>query len=249
MKNIKFMQMEIPKLLESKAWFIEKHLADLQHPLHDKVIELLLVSDYACRQIQLLKTLLQDDECRSLLSREDYFHCLQAVSFSLPQAAYFRTLRQFRNTHFLRLLLLELADIASTAQVMRAWSDCADALILHAINYCKLGLSRRYGVPRDEKGNEVELFTLAMGKLGGRELNYSSDIDLIFAYTVVGETDGEERIDNQHYFSRLVQQFVQTLQNVTPDGFVFRVDIRLRPNGDSGPLVSSLAAMESYYQE
>lgn len=249
MKNIKFMQMEIPKLLESKAWFIEKHLADLQHPLHDKVIELLLVSDYACRQIQLLKTLLKDDECRSLLSREDYFHCLQAVSFSLPQAAYFRALRQFRNTHFLRLLLLELADIASTAQVMRAWSDCADALILHAINYCKLELSRRYGVPRDEKGNEVELFTLAMGKLGGRELNYSSDIDLIFAYTVVGETDGEERIDNQHYFSRLVQQFVQTLQNVTPDGFVFRVDIRLRPNGDSGPLVSSLAAMETYYQE
>ncbi|WP_392537879.1 bifunctional [glutamate--ammonia ligase]-adenylyl-L-tyrosine phosphorylase/[glutamate--ammonia-ligase] adenylyltransferase [Legionella sp. 227] len=243
------MTMEIPKLLESKAWFIEKHLSDVHHPLYDQVVKLLLVSDYACRQIQILKTLVKEDDCCSLLSREDYFHRVQDVSLNLPQAAYFRALRQFRNTHFLRLLLLELSDIASTAQIMSSWSDCADALILHALNYCKQGLSLRYGIPRDEKGNEVELFALAMGKLGGRELNFSSDVDLIFAYSVVGETDGEERIDNQHYFSRLVQQLVQTLQNVTPDGFVFRVDLRLRPNGDSGPLVSSLAAMETYYQE
>ncbi|MCW8386758.1 bifunctional [glutamate--ammonia ligase]-adenylyl-L-tyrosine phosphorylase/[glutamate--ammonia-ligase] adenylyltransferase [Fluoribacter dumoffii] len=249
MKNRKFMQMEIPKLLESKAWFIEKHLSDLQHPLLDKASKLLLVSDYACRQIQLLKVLLMEDECQSLLSREDYFQGLQKVAFDLPQPAYFRALRQFRHRHFLRLLLLELAGIATTAQVMRTWSDCADALILHAIRYCQQSLSQRYGIPRDEEGNEVELLTLAMGKLGGRELNYSSDVDLIFAYTAVGETDGEERIDNQHYFSRLVQQLVQTLQNVTAEGFAFRVDLRLRPNGDSGPLVSSLAAMETYYQE
>lgn len=249
MKKRKFMQIEIPELLQSKAWFIEKHLSDLQHPLHESVIKLLLISDYACRQIQLLKALLMEDHCCSLMTREDYFRILKNVSFILPQAAYWRALRHFRNTHFLRLLLLEIAGIANTEQILRAWSDCADALILHALAYCKQGLSSRYGIPRDAEGNEVELFTLAMGKLGGRELNYSSDIDLIFAYTVVGETDGEERIDNQHYFSRLVQQFVQTLQNVTLDGFVFRVDLRLRPNGDSGPLVSSLAAMETYYQE
>ena len=88
-----------------------------------------------------------------------------------------------------------------------------------------------------------------MGKLGGRELNYSSDIDLIFAYDASGNTDGAEQISNQQYFSKVVQQLAQIVQNITADGFVFRVDLRLRPNGDSGPLVSSLAAMETYYQE
>ncbi len=249
MKYKKFMQIEIPELLQAKAWFIEKHLSGVHHPLRESAIKLLLISDYASRQIQLLKILLMEDECCSLLSREDYFHALKNISFQQPQASYLRALRQFRNTHFLRLLLLELSGIANTEQILCAWSDCADALILHAIDYCKHELSGRYGIPRDNAGDEVELYTLAMGKLGGRELNYSSDVDLIFAYTMVGETDGEEHIDNQHYFSRLVQQLVQTLQNVTADGFVFRVDLRLRPNGDSGPLVSSLAAMETYYQE
>lgn len=243
------MQIEIPELLQGKSWFIEKHLSDLKHPLHESVGKLLLVSDYACRHIQLLKTLLMQDECSSLLAREDYFFALKNISLSLSQTAYLRALRQFRNRHFLRLLLLELSGTINTEEVMRAWSDCADALIVHALSYCKYTLSSRYGTARDEAGNEVVLLILGMGKLGGRELNYSSDVDLIFAYTAVGQTDGKEQLDNQHYFSKLVQQLVQTLQNVTADGFVFRVDLRLRPNGDSGPLVSSLAAMETYYQE
>lgn len=243
------MSIQIPELLESKAWFIEKHFSDLSHPLSDSVKKLILVSDYACKQVQLLKNLLINDECIALLVREDYFHALNKVPFSLAPAHYARELRHFRHTHFLRLLLLELSGISSTAEVMCSWSDCADALILHALQYCKQTLSVRYGIPRDADGHEVFLLALAMGKLGGRELNYSSDIDLIFAYTMAGETDGEEHIDNQQYFSKVVQQFSQLLQNVTPDGFVFRVDLRLRPNGDSGTLVPSLAAMETYYQE
>ncbi|MGL5741548.1 MAG: bifunctional [glutamate--ammonia ligase]-adenylyl-L-tyrosine phosphorylase/[glutamate--ammonia-ligase] adenylyltransferase [Legionella sp.] len=243
------MQIEIPELLQSKSWLIEKHLSDLQHPLRDSGIKLVLVSDYASRHIQLLKTLVMRDACCSLLTRDDYFRALKNVPLNLPQVTYLRELRQFRHEHFLRLLLIELSGNASTEEVIRAWSDCADALILHALDYCKSALAQRYGTPRDGEGDEVNLYALAMGKLGGRELNYSSDVDLIFAYTVVGETDGEERIDNQQFFSKLVQQFVQTLQNVTADGFVFRVDLRLRPNGDSGPLVSSLAAIETYYQE
>lgn len=243
------MPIEIPELLQSKSWLIEKHFEHLTHPLSDSVKKLLLVSDYASRHIELLKKLLMDDECSALLAREDYFAALKKVPFNLPQVAYSREVRQFRNTHLLRLLLLELAGIITVEDAMRSWSDCADALILHALHYCRLALSTRYGIPRDAQGNEVSLLTLAMGKLGGRELNYSSDIDLIFAYTAVGETDGDERIDNQQYFSKIAQQFSQLLQNVTSDGFVFRVDLRLRPNGDSGPLVSSLAAMETYYQE
>lgn len=243
------MAMDIPEILQSKAWFIEKHLSDLHPPLRDHVTKLLLISDFACRQIQLLKPLMTDESCFFLPSRDYYFCALAKLSLQMTQSTYLRSLRQFRNSHFLQLLLLEISGKATTEQIMQAWSDCADAIILHALDYCKQSLSLKYGIPRDELGNEIVLYTLAMGKLGGRELNYSSDVDLIFAYTESGKTDGEERIESQHYFSRLVQQFVQILQNVTPDGFVFRVDLRLRPNGDSGPLVSSLASMETYYQE
>ncbi len=235
--------------MQSKSWFIEKHQAELDHPLKDTVKKLLIVSDYACKYVHLLKTLLIQDACNNPLSRKEYFNALNKVPNTLPPITYAQGLRQFRHTHFLRLLLLELSGVIGTQEVMNAWSDCADALILHALTYCSKELSARYGIPRNAEGNEVFLSTLAMGKLGGRELNYSSDIDLIFAYTSEGKTDGEESLDNQHYFSKMVQQFTQLLQNVTPDGFVFRVDLRLRPNGESGPLVSSLAAMENYYQE
>lgn len=88
-----------------------------------------------------------------------------------------------------------------------------------------------------------------MGKLGGRELNYSSDVDLIFTYSKAGNTDGIEQITNQEYFVKVIQLFIQILQTINSEGFVFRVDLRLRPNGDSGALVCSLAAMETYYQE
>ncbi|WP_298628204.1 bifunctional [glutamate--ammonia ligase]-adenylyl-L-tyrosine phosphorylase/[glutamate--ammonia-ligase] adenylyltransferase [uncultured Legionella sp.] len=239
----------IEELYSAKAWFLEKHVSNLIHPLKEQVKKLALISDYACRQIRLLEVLLQNDECRSLFSRSDYFSIITQINLELPQALYLRELRHYRHTQFLRLLLLELAGRASTDEVMRSWSDCADAIILHALNYCKHVLSVRYGIPRDEFGQEVHIHTLAMGKLGGRELNYSSDIDLIFAFDAVGLTDGEESISNQQYFSKVAQQFIQVVQNVTADGFAFRVDLRLRPNGDSGPLVSSLAAMETYYQE
>jgi glutamate-ammonia-ligase adenylyltransferase len=242
-------QNKIDELCSAKTWFIEKHVSNLIHPLKEHVKKLILISDYACRQIQLLEALLLKDECRSLLSRNEYFKVINTVNIETPQAIYLREVRQFRHTHFLRLLLLEIAGIANTEEVMRSWSDCADAIILHTLKYCKHSLSLRYGIPRDERGLEAHIYTLAMGKLGGRELNYSSDIDLIFAFDSVGSTDGEERITNQQYFNKMAQQFIQIVQNVTADGFAFRVDLRLRPNGDSGPLVSSLAAMETYYQE
>lgn len=239
----------IPAILSPKLWFIEKYVASLDHPLKDSVERLILVSDYACKHIKLLIDLLRDDQCPTLLQRDDYFLAINKLRFNESSVAYPAQLRRFRHLHFLRLLLLELAGLANTEQVMQSWSDCADAIIVHTLSYCKQKITQRYGIPRDEMGNEAEIFTLGMGKLGGRELNYSSDIDLIFAFTRAGDTDGEESISNQLYFSKVVQLFMQTLQNVTAEGFVFRVDLRLRPNGDSGALVSSLAAMENYYQE
>lgn len=239
----------IPDVLASKRYFIEKHVSSLQHPLQEGVAQLVLTSDYASKHFDLLEALLAKDSCTALLTREDYFKRLATIKNNLSPNKYLSSLRQFRNTHLLRLLLVERAGIGTIEQIMRSWSDCADALILHALAYCTQLLSSHYGLPRDDQGNVVELFTIAMGKLGGLELNYSSDVDLIFAFSAAGDTDGEVSISNQQFFSKVVQQLVQTLQNITADGFVFRVDLRLRPNGDSGPIVASLAAMETYYQE
>ncbi len=240
----------IPELLSAKKWFIEKYTADLNHPLKESVEQLILVSDYACKHLPLLITLLNDDSASRLLSREDYFSTINQINLEQTQALYSSALRQYRHKHFLHLLLLEYSGIINTEQAMQAWSDCADALILHSLNYCQKILTERYGTPCDEQGYLVSLFTLAMGKLGGRELNYSSDIDLIFAYSKAGDTEGgDEAISNQQYFTKVIQLFIQILQNISADGFVFRVDLRLRPNGDSGALVLSVAAMETYYQE
>lgn len=240
---------KIPELFAAKFWFLDKHTSQLKHPLKQSVIKLILISDYACRHIEELLTLLKQDACTALLPREDYFVAIEYLNTTIPQASYLEQLRQFRHTHFLRLMLLELSGIASTEEVMRSWSDASDAMILNALAYCQHVVSLTYGMPKDEAGGDVELYTLAMGKLGGRELNYSSDIDLIFAYSHSGSTVGKQQITNQFYFTKVIQLFIQVMQNTSSQGFVFRVDLRLRPNGESGPLVSSLTALETYYQE
>lgn len=239
----------VPDELQAKSSLFEKNFAHLQQPLKDSVLKLVLTSDFACRRIKLLQALVNADNCSHVLSREEYFASVAQIKLDCPQAAFMTALRDFRNTHFIRLLLLDLAGIAATQDIMQSWSDCADALILHALAYCRQSLLPRFGLPRNEHGQEVELYCLAMGKLGGRELNYSSDIDLIFAFSETGLTDGEEKDPNAHYFNKLIQLFIHIMQAVTVDGFVFRVDLRLRPNGDSGPLVYSVAALETYYQD
>lgn len=238
-------------LLEAKSWLIEKHLSSWNHSLKDKdhIIQLITVSDYAAKHVELLKELVINSPWQKKPTRKYYFRSIERLSLSLSSTNYCQALRKFRNLHLLQLLLLESINLLTTEEVMTNWSDCADAIILHALEYCKQTLISRHGEPLDAQLKPVELITLAMGKLGGRELNYSSDIDLIFTYSAVGRTSGPEALDNQQFFSKLIQNFSQVLQNHTADGLVFRVDLRLRPHGDSGPLVYSFAAMETYYQE
>jgi glutamate-ammonia-ligase adenylyltransferase len=107
-------------------------------------------------------------------------------------------------------------------------------------------LRPRFGIPLNIEGQKIPLVTLAMGKLGGRELNFSSDVDLIFLYPQEGESNGDRKLSTHEYFVRLAQQVVALLDDVTADGFVYRVDTRLRPFGDSGPPVVSFAALETY---
>lgn len=239
----------LPETILSRQATFQRLFAELDHPLKEAAGKLYASTDFISRRFEYFKALLYQDTCVTPLFKKDYEQLINPISLEQLSPQFFKSLRGFRHTYLIRLLLREIAGLAKTEETLASWSDCADVLISKALRYCQLQLQTQYGLPRNADGKETILYVLAMGKLGGRELNFSSDIDLIMTYSQEGETDGPEKIDNQAYFTRQIQQFIQIMQQVTPDGFVFRVDLRLRPNGDSGPLVSSLASMENYYQE
>ncbi|MGR9091593.1 MAG: bifunctional [glutamate--ammonia ligase]-adenylyl-L-tyrosine phosphorylase/[glutamate--ammonia-ligase] adenylyltransferase, partial [Gammaproteobacteria bacterium] len=161
----------------------------------------------------------------------------------------FAELRRLRNRELARIAWRDIVHSPPVESVIAELSDFADACITASLGWATAGLGPRFGTPRDANGNEIAMVVIAMGKLGGRELNFSSDIDLIFAYPAAGSTAGGRRdISNQEYFDKLGRQFIAMLNEASADGFVFRVDMRLRPFGDSGPLTSSFDALEHYYQ-
>jgi glutamate-ammonia-ligase adenylyltransferase len=155
-------------------------------------------------------------------------------------------LRRFRNRYLLRVLWREVHQLADLDETLLQLSMLADRLLDAATRYAENQLSKRFGGVVNATGEDVPLVILGMGKLGGRELNFSSDIDIIFCYTEDGSTDGERSLSAHEYFTRLSRQVIALIDEVTVDGFVFRIDTRLRPFGDSGPPVVSFAALESY---
>lgn len=149
-----------------------------------------------------------------------------------------RLLRRFRNYQMVRLAWRDFLDYASLEESLLDLSALAEALVIGARDWLYKEMCAQYGTPMDKVGNPQPLLILGMGKLGGRELNFSSDIDLIFTFPEHGETVGGRRsLDNQQFFIRMGQRLVNLLDQITVDGFVFRVDMRLRPYGESGPLV------------
>lgn len=156
------------------------------------------------------------------------------------------TLRRLRQRVLLRLALRDLAGIAPLGEVHGTMSDLADFALEQAHAFWTRTLETEIGVPT-ANGVRQELLVVGMGKLGGRELNVSSDIDLIFVFPEDGETVGPRKLSNQEFFQRLGQRVIAMLNDVTGDGQVFRVDMRLRPWGDGGPLATSFAALENYF--
>jgi glutamate-ammonia-ligase adenylyltransferase len=157
-----------------------------------------------------------------------------------------KALRQFRHRSLLRILWREVFELADLDETLRHLSRLADLALLMATRYAEAELEPRYGRLRDNTGRTVPLVILGMGKLGGLELNFSSDIDVIFLYTRDGVTDGDKSVSAQEYFARLTRLIIALIDEVTIDGIVFRIDTRLRPFGASGPPVVSFAALESY---
>ena len=167
------------------------------------------------------------------------------------EAALKAALRRFKRRCFVALAVRDLAAGAALAEIVEGMTVVAEAAVSRALVFHGEALKARYGTPRNAAGDEQMLIVVGMGKLGGRELNVSSDIDLIFVYPEDGDTDAAvpsgKSVSNFDYFTRLGRALINAIADITEDGQVFRVDMRLRPNGDSGPLVCSFDMLEQYF--
>lgn len=179
----------------------------------------------------------------------------------LPSAA--RHLRLFRQREMLRIAARDLGGLGTVAEITREISDLADVCLEATLQVCRQHLTRRFGRPfhQTAQGRWVPtpFCVLGLGKLGGQELNYSSDVDLLFVYseegsvwpegTRPGRKTAEGGLSNHQFFKRLAELLIAEVSRVTAEGALFRVDMRLRPEGEAGPLVRSLASYENYYAQ
>ena len=183
-------------------------------------------------------------------SVDGYSHTLQPqLSGITDEAMLMKRLRHVRRREMVRIIWRDLAGTAPLAETLSDLSQLADACIDQALQKLYAWQCANMGTPMSAEGVPQQLVVLGMGKLGGGELNVSSDVDLIFAYPEEGQTQGGPRTqDNFEFFLRLGQRLIHVLNQPSEDGFVFRVDMRLRPFGESGPLVMNFDGLENYYQ-
>ena len=167
------------------------------------------------------------------------------------RAARMNALRRFKYRHLLRIGARDLLGDADLAMTTEELSHLADACIAEALREAAATVGEAVGAPIGPDGSETGLAVIAMGKLGGDELNYSSDVDLMFVYEADGETAGGRsgRVANGEYCARVCRELVALLEEITEEGHVFRVDLRLRPEGRMGPIVLSLDGYRAYYRE
>ena len=174
---------------------------------------------------------------------------MQAFIDSPPctdEATLHTRLRQLRSRVWVRTTARDLSGLASLQEVMLSFSDLAEVSLAAALDFHHTALAARYGEPLDALQNPQQMVVVGMGKLGGRELNVSSDIDLILLYPEEGRTGGAQPLSNHEFFVRLARKLNAALSENTADGYVFRVDLRLRPWGESGPLAMSYTMLEDY---
>lgn len=174
-----------------------------------------------------------------------------AAADASDDAAQQHALRSLRQRVMAALAVRDIAGVAPLAEVVETMTVLAETTVNFALTHAHRALVERFGEPLDSRGEPQRLLVIGMGKLGGRELNVSSDVDFIFIYpeegSTAGRADGNGVIDAYDFFNRLGKRLIAALGEVTADGQVFRVDMRLRPNGDSGPLVCSLDSLENYF--
>lgn len=244
---------ELPPLLSGQAALAAEALGIPLQALNQEQQAVLAFSDFIRENMlryptwwqQLQQQPPQPDEWR------DYGDWLQSpLRRVTSEAELMQVLRWFRRHMLIRIAWMQILNQATTDQTLHQLSILAETLIVAARDWLYQACCEEWGTPVNTAKEAQPLLILGMGKLGGGELNFSSDIDLIFIYPENGVTEGQRRErDNAQFFTRLGQRLIKVLDQPTVDGFVYRVDMRLRPFGDSGPLVMSFAALEDYYQE
>ncbi len=241
-------------VLVSQHW---QHFVESGHRIPDALLEDLprvwAGSDYVAQQFQRdpdLGQWLEDSDLTQPLAADSLREAVKGLLAACQNEDELkRALRRLRHRHMVRIIWRDLAGMGDYHSTVADLSLLADTLIHEALSLLYGWACERSGTPLGPDGNPVQLVVLAMGKLGARELNLSSDIDLIFAYEHEGEIEGERRSLSHHqFFVRLGQQLIKALDQPTADGFVFRVDMRLRPWGKSGVLAIGFDAMEGYYE-
>ncbi len=158
------------------------------------------------------------------------------------------SLRRFRCREMVRIAWRDLLGLAGLPETMADLTRFADAIIDEALFLLYSWQCEEIGIPKNNESVPQRLAVIGMGKLGGEELNFSSDVDLIFAYPESGKTQGETVLTNDEFFSRLCRSLIRILGSPSADGIVFRVDMRLRPDGENGPIVMDFDNTEHYYQ-
>ncbi len=208
------------------------------------------IARHCCRRPSMLTDLLNSGDLQGSSDEPRILQQLRtAIADCNDEAGLMRVLREIRNREMLRIGWRDIAGWCELPETLRDLSLLADACLQTTLDWLVEKMRPLYGTPQNSEGEAQSMIVIAMGKLGARELNYSSDIDLIFCFTERGETRGGKRsVSNDEYFNKLAKQIIRCINDITEDGFVFRVDMRLRPFGDSGPLVTSLGAMEGYYE-
>ncbi|HEV2285516.1 MAG TPA: hypothetical protein VGR80_05695, partial [Steroidobacteraceae bacterium] len=204
------------------------------------------LADSCTRDPGLLAALLGSGDLSRRLAPDELAARAPALHAAMPEAQVQQALRRWRRHELARIAWRDLAGWADLAETLADLSAFADTAIRGAAAFARHALIERYGEPRSAAGETQPLVVVAMGKLGGGELNFSSDVDLVLLFPEHGETDGGRVIANEEFFTRLAQALVRLLETPTADGFVLRVDLRLRPFGASGPVVASFAAFEDY---
>jgi glutamate-ammonia-ligase adenylyltransferase len=221
--------------------------------LRDALPRVLIASDYVCsslaRDPTLAPWLINEAAAERALVAGELAQRMKSALAGVPDLDGFMAgLRRLRTREMVRIAWRDLAGWASLSETLADTSAFADAAIEAATEYATQDLVRTYGEPRNLAGVGQPLMVLGMGKLGGGELNFSSDIDLIFVFPEKGTTSGARCIDNEDFFTRLGRLLIRILGERTAEGYVFRVDMRLRPFGDSGPLAVNAAFLDDYLQ-
>jgi glutamate-ammonia-ligase adenylyltransferase len=182
-----------------------------------------------------------------VLSAEDF--CADLEASLGPGVPHPLELARFRRRQILRIVVRDVLGLGTLPEITGELSELADAIVETAYARIHADLVERYGTPRAEDGRQAHFAVIALGKLGGKELNYSSDIDLMFLYSEAGHTDGPDRITNKEFFKRGANQLTALLSTYTSEGMCYRVDLRLRPDGSLGEVCISLDGARTYYEK